>query len=340
MRDNRNTLKLLIYPAVEAERLAQIESVSSRVRIVQAEDESTAIAEMIEADALFGKLTPAMLRVAKRLRWVQAPPASSEHYLFDALVEHPCELTNMRGLYSDVIADHVLGYLLVFARQLHVYLRNQPQGRWAPVGGEAERTDFVSGPGRVTAMDRAHLHLADATLGIVGLGSIGRETARRAQAFGMRVLGVDPQVDRTTADVARIWPPGQLDDLLKQSDFVLIAAPHTPQTVHMFGRQQFAHMKSSAILINVGRGAIVDLAALDEALEQGEIAGAALDVFEIEPLPPMHPLWRRPNVILTPHVAACSPRIAQRHLQLFLDNLRRFSADQPLENRVDKHRWY
>lgn len=337
---SRATIKLLIYPAVDRARLRSIEAVSSEVLVVQANDEGEAIAQIADADALFGKLTPAMLDAAGRLRWVQAPTASLEHYLFDELAEHPCVLTNMRGLFSDVIADHVMGYVIMFARNLHVYVRQQREHRWEPVGGEQARSEFAAGPGEVTAMDRAHRHLADATLGIVGLGHIGREVARRANAFGMEVIGVDPECGMPPADVQRVWPPAELRELLIQSDFVLISAPHTPHTTGMFGAEQFRQMKQSAYLMNVGRGALVELHALDAALAAGEIAGAALDVMEIEPLPPEHPLWDRPSVIITPHVAGCSPHIAERHLALFKANLRRFIDGRPLQNVVDKHAWY
>src|SRR5207237_1906979 len=136
--------------------------------------------------------TPRLLAAAPELRWVQAPTASLEHYLFPELAAHPCVLTNMRGLFSDVIADQVMGYVICLARNLHIYVLQAAAGRWSPVGGEAARAGFASGPGTVNDIDRAHRHLADATLGVVGLGAIGREIARRAAAFGMRVGGGGP----------------------------------------------------------------------------------------------------------------------------------------------------
>src|SRR5262249_6571027 len=155
----------------------------------------------------------------------------------------PCVLTNMRGLFSDVIANHVFGYILCFARNLHRYIRNQLAGRWEPVGGEAARVSFGAGPGTVSAIDRCHLHLADQTLGIVGLGSIGAGVARRGLAFHMRVLAVDPVQTQAPEGVAGLWRLERLPDLLAESDFVVIAAPHTPQTVKLFGRPQFQQMK-------------------------------------------------------------------------------------------------
>jgi phosphoglycerate dehydrogenase-like enzyme len=246
----------------------------------------------------------------------------------------------MRGLFSDVIADHVLGYILCFARNLHLYLRQQAEHRWAPIGGESARTTFAAGPGAVSAIDRAHLHLADCTLGIVGLGAIGAEIARRGLAFGMRVLAVDPVQTAPPQGVEALWKMDRLPELLGQSDFVVIAAPHTPETVKLFDADRIKQMKRTAYLINIGRGVIVDLASLVASLKHGTIAGAALDVFEIEPLPADHPLWTMPNVILTPHVAAASPRIAERHLAVLLDNIGRFSRGEPLVNVVDKTRWF
>jgi phosphoglycerate dehydrogenase-like enzyme len=333
-------MKLVIYPPVELERLQKIIDAAGSMHVVNAESEVAAQTQMADADAFFGKITPPMLAVASRLRWIQSPTASLEHYLFPELIEHSCVLTNMRGLYSDVIADHVLGYIICFARNFHRYIRNQLAARWEPMGGEAARPGFATGPGTVSAIDLAHIHLADTTLGIVGLGNIGSEIARRAQAFGMRVLGVDPMAVHAPPGVATLWKLDRLPDLLGQSDFVVIAAPHTPQTARMFGRTQFRQMKRTSYFINIGRGAIVDLNDLIAALQSGEIAGAGLDVFETEPLPTHSPLWGMENVIITPHIAGQSPRVPERHLAVLLDNVRRFVAGEPLRNVVNKALWY
>jgi phosphoglycerate dehydrogenase-like enzyme len=352
-------VKLVIHPPVEPERLAKIAEAAGSMTVVNAQDESEARAAIADADAFFGKLTPDLLASARGLRWAQAPTASLEHSMFPALVEHPCALTNMRGLYSDVIADHVFGYVLCFARNFHVYIRNQLEGRWAPVGGKAEapapavgrpgrseptgkaeQSGFVTGPAHISAVDRSHMHLSDATLGVIGLGQIGSEIARRGLAFGMRVLAVDPVQTAAPPGVAALWRLDRLPDLLRESDFVVIAAPHTPETVKLFRRAQFRQMKPTAYLINIGRGAIVDLGDLVAALRAAEIGGAGLDVYETEPLPSDHPLWTMPNVILTPHVAGNSPRIAERHLAVLLDNVRRFAAASRLATVVDKRRWF
>jgi phosphoglycerate dehydrogenase-like enzyme len=333
-------MKLVIHPSVEAERLSKIRNAAGTMAVVNAANEADAVQAIGDADAFFGKITPALLAAARRLRWVQAATASLEHYVFPELVAHPCVLTNMRGLYSDVIADQVMGYIICFARQIHRYIRNQLAARWEPAGGESQRSNFASGPGTVSAIDRAHAHLGDMTVGVVGLGNIGSEIARRALAFNMRVLAVDPVQNQPPEGVAALWKPDRLPQLLAESDFVVVAAPHTPQTEKLFRRPQFQQMKRSAYFINIGRGAIVDLADLTAALQAGEIAGAGLDVFEKEPLPADHPLWKLDNVILTPHVAGYSPRIAERHLAVLLENIRRFAGGEPLQNIVNKAMWF
>lgn len=308
--------------------------------VVNCADAQSATAAITDADGFFGKITPPLLAVARKLKWVQTPTASLEHYLFPELIEHPCVLTNMRGLFSDVVADHVLGFVLCFARNLHTYIRQQQTSCWEAVGGETARIGVAAGPGQVSEIDRKHIHLADATLGVVGAGAIGSEILRRAKAFGMKLCGIDPIVREVPGVSSEVWPTERLPELLSKCDFVVLAAPHTPQTAGLFGAEQFQQMRRSAVLINVGRGAIVSLDALTAALQQQVIAGAALDVFEIEPLPVDHPLWRMEQVIITPHIAAASTRIAERHLATLAENVRRFSAGQPLLNVVDKREWF
>ena len=330
-------MKLVIYPAVDHDRFAQIKSAAGSMSVVNVHDVPAAVREIVDADAFFGKLTREILTAATRLRWVQSPTASLEHYLFPELVEHACVLTNMRGLFGSVIAEHVVGYMLCFTRNLHLYVRQQMEAKWAPLGGESARSSFAAGPGVISAMDRAHRELSDCTLGILGFGAIGRAIAERAAAFHMKIVAVDPYPAPGAVDV---WGLDRLDEMLVVSDFVVIAAPHTPRTVGMFGREQFQRMKPQSCLINIGRGAIVKLDELVAALDGGEIAGAALDVFELEPLPADHPLWGMSNVIMTPHVAACSVHIATHHLTLLLENIRRFVSGDELLNQASKTEWF
>ena len=335
-------MKIVIHPAVEPDRLAALRAEAPGSEWVNAADEAEARAAMPGADAFLGKVTPTLLAASNCLRWVQAFTASLEHYIFPALAAHPCTLTNTRGLFGDVIADQVMGYILCFARNLHTYVRRQLEHRYEPVGGESARVSFAAGPGTVNAMDRGTIFLPEATLGIVGFGAIGAEIARRARAFGMTIRAVDrfPTEKELPEGVESVVGIDRLPELLAWSDFAVIAAPHTPETARLFDAAMIRHLRPSSYLINIGRGAIVVLDDLVEALRAGRLAGAALDVFEVEPLPPSHALWDFPNVIITPHTAGYSTAIAARHLATLTENVRRFAHGEPLRNVVDKTLWF
>jgi phosphoglycerate dehydrogenase-like enzyme len=331
-------MTLVLHPAVDETRLNALRSVAGRLMLVNAAATADARAAMPDATAFYGVPTPELLALAPQLQWVQSPTAGLENFLFPELVSHTCLLTNMRGLFSDVIADHVLGLVLAFCRNLQHYVRRHAGHRWEPVGGNADRHTAATGPSYVCGFDRVHRHVSDQTLGVVGVGAIGSEICRRAAAFGMTVLGVDPQ-PRTIDGVVDVWPTDRLNDLLARSDFTVVAAPLTPTTKRLFAADRFAQMKRDSYFINVGRAGIVDQEALVDTLKSGRLAGAALDVVEPEPLPSEHPLWTFDNVIITPHVAAASPRIAERHLATLVENVRRFANGEPLRNVVDKHGW-
>jgi phosphoglycerate dehydrogenase-like enzyme len=335
-------MKILIFPAVEPERLRVLQDVAPGAEFVNVGTVGEAVSAIAGADAFIGKITPQMLAQADRLSWVQSFTASLEHYMFPELQAHECILTNLRGLFGDVIADQVLGYVLCFARNLHTYIRRQVEHRYEPIGGESARVSNQTGPGTVNDMDRATIYLPQSTLGIVGMGGIGCEIARRALAFGMSVRGVDRFPNRVQAPegVPTVQGVDGLAELLHWSDFAVIAAPHTPETKGWFDAKTLSAFRPSSYLINIGRGAIVVLDDLVAALRGGKLAGAALDVYEIEPLPSDHPLWDFPNVILTPHTAGYSPVIAVRHLASLVENVRRFVRGEPLLNVVNKALWF
>ena len=312
-------MRILLFPAIKEPWLSRLREISADLEVLVAADETEAVEAIGEVEALFGRLTPAMLANAEKLQWVQAPSIGLEGYIFPELVASDVVLTNMRGTFSDHIADTVFAYILTFARGLHVYRRQQ--------------TDHVWQPGAPIQ------YLPESTLGIVGLGMIGGEVARRGRFFGMRVVAVDPTPKGDTSLAEKIWDVDGLVEMLGQADFVVICAGHTPTTKGLFGPAQIGAMKPSAYLINIGRGAVVQLGALTEALQAGSIAGAALDVFEQEPLPADHPLWDMDNVIITPHVSDTGPYVPERQMELFLENARRFVAGQPLLTIVDKAQW-
>ena len=312
-------MRILLYPGIEEPWLGKLRAISPEVEVVVADDETEAVKQVREAEALYGRLTPAMLAAAEKLQWVQATGIGLEGSMFPELIASDVVMTNMRGVYRDHIADHVFGYILTFARGLHVYLRQQLSRTWQP---------------------GVPIHyLPETTLGIIGLGGIGAQVARRGRFFGMRVLAVDPSPKGDTGLAEQVWGLDGLPEMLGQADFVVICAPHTPLTERLFGAAQLRAMKPTAYLMNIGRGVIVQLEALTQALQTGEIAGAALDVFEREPLPADHPLWEMENVIVTPHVADTGPYVHDRRMELFLENARRFVAGQPLLTVVDKAQW-
>ena len=216
-----------------------------------------------------------------------------------------------------------MSFVLHFARQLHRYVPRMAEARWEP--------DLTRGG--VT-------YLEESTALLVGVGEIGAETARLLAAFGVNVVGVDARRTELIEGLAELHPPEALDELLPSADFVILTVPHTPETEGMMNAARFEAMKDTAYLVNIGRGPTVRLDDLNEALRAGRIGGAGLDVYEIEPLPPEHPLWSAPNVLLTPHVAAHGPYVEERRFQVLLENCRRFAADEPLENIVDKTRWF
>lgn len=294
------------------------------MKLVLAEDRNAAAAAIVTADAAFGTLPADLLAKARRLRWLQAPQAAPPAgYYYSELVSHPLTVTNFREIYNDHISAHILAFVLAFARGLHVYIPQQLRREWKKPGE-----------------DRGVVPLPGATALIVGLGGIGAETARLLSAFGVRVLAVDARRTERPEQVAELHPPEGLDGLLPQADFVILTVPHTPATEGFFNTTKFRLMKRDAFFINIGRGMTTKLDDLVAALRDGEIAGAALDVYEQEPLPAEHPLWGMANVLLTPHMAGYGPHLNERRLQIIEDNCRAFANGEPLRNVVDKANWF
>ncbi|PYM24033.1 MAG: D-2-hydroxyacid dehydrogenase [Candidatus Rokuibacteriota bacterium] len=319
---------LLMLPPQTATTRAWAARVATAVPsldVVVAEDVAHAQRVLPEAEAAFGTIPPELLRTAKRLRWLQAPQAAPPAgYYYPELIAHPVVITNFREIYNDHIGAHIMAFVLAFARGLHLYLPRQLRREWRPEPGEANGV----------------IHLPEATALIVGVGGIGAETARLAAAFGMQVIGVDARRKDAPPGVLKLDGADALDSLLPHADFVILTVPHTPETEGFMHRERFQRMKRSAFFINIGRGRTTRLDDLVAALRAGEIAGAALDVYEQEPLPADHPLWTLPNVLLTPHTAGHGPYLDERRLDVLLDNARRFVSSQPLRNVVDKTRWF
>jgi phosphoglycerate dehydrogenase-like enzyme len=309
----------VIIPATDPEPLSELQAVAPGSELVQCRNEGEAIERVVDADACYGFLTPRVIRAGKSLRWVQQPSAGVEHLMeIPELVRSAIILTNMQRAYAPEIADQAIGYLLAFTRSLTHFVRTQPSQEWRS-----------SGPG--VAFDE----LMGKTLLVIGLGGIGSEIARRAAAFGMRVLATDPKVLERPLFVEELHRPDAFHTLLPRADVLASAVPLTKASRKMIGSREFGMMKPGSILINVSRGGVVDTDALIAALDSKRLAAAGLDVTDPEPLPKGHPLWSR-NVIITPHSAGQSPGGERRRHELFRENLRRFAAGEMLLNIVDK----
>lgn len=247
-----------------------------------------------------------LLPRAKSVRWIHTLAAGVDSLPFDALRERTLIVTNSRGLYADAHGEFAIAAMLWFAKDLRRLVENQAKRRWEPFDVE---------------------WLQGKAVAIIGYGGIGRAIGRRAEAMGMRVLPVRRS-------------EGSVDDVIVDADYVVLSAPLTPATRHLMNARRIANMRSTAVLINVSRGAIVDEHALVDALRARRIRGAALDVFEVEPLPAEHPLWTLDNVLISPHSADHTPNAHEGAMRFFLENLRRFERGETLENVVDLEAGY
>lgn len=255
---------------------------------------------------------------ARRLRWLQLTSAGVEHLLPVRDLLRDVVVTNARGIHGEVMADYVFGVIVMQQWNFPRLFRNQHTRRW---------DHQVTEP------------LAGKTLGVVGLGAIGREIARRAPAFGLTVVGVRREA-APVEGASRVFGPDRLSAMLPLCDFVVVVVPDTPETRQMIGARELRAMKPTAYLINIARGSVVDEPALVQALREGWIAGAALDVFAQEPLPPESPLWTLDNVILTPHIAGEPANYVGRVMEIFGENLTRWREGKPLRNVVDLAKGY
>jgi phosphoglycerate dehydrogenase-like enzyme len=322
--------------------LAKIRAVSPRIALTQhtAPDAANVPAEAFaQAEVIYTFSALPHPRQAPRLRWVQLSSAGANHVIRHPLFATDVVFTNNSGLHAINIGEYVFASILAWTRKLPELFdlqrkREWPSDRWTRFGPS---------------------ELRGATLGIVGYGSIGREVGRLAKSFGMRVLALKRRIESAREQNAyefdgvgdpagalpdALYGPAQLREMLAQCDYVVLAAPLTRETRGMMGEAELRAMKRTAYLVNIARGEVCDESALIQALREGWIAGAGLDVFAKEPLPETSPLWTLPNVILTPHLSGFSPNYEQRAVDIFCENLRRYIAGQPLLNVVDKSTGY
>jgi phosphoglycerate dehydrogenase-like enzyme len=293
-------------------------------------------------------VSPALLEEGGGLKWIHSGAAGVGSSLFPSMVESPVLFTNSKGIHGPPMGDTALAMILHFARGLDFAVTSKRTGSWD------------TGP--FYRADHPLTEMAAATVGVFGFGGVGREVAKRARALGARVLAFDrgPEAFGRGRDVFvdGEWCPQKLDAgpdgegfqtlhgesgfhaLLSESDFLVLTAPETPETRGILDEAALARMKPHAVLINLSRGSLVEEVALVRALEEGRLRAAGLDVFASEPLPPDHPLWQLPNVVITPHVSAVTRGFWRRQTDLILENLRRYFAGETLLNLVDKEAGY
>lgn len=282
-----------------------------------------------DAEIFFGwSLRGKQVLAAKKLRWIHSTAAAVHQLMSPELRASDIIVTNARSVHGPVVAEHTIALMFALAKCLPAAVRYQQQHVWAQ-----EQISYQ------------HPHpteLAGSTLGLIGFGAIGSEVARSAVALGMRVLVIrqHPERDSGIGREIKSFGPDRLDEVISQSDFIVLAAPHTDMTRRLINAERFALMKRTAYIINVARGALIDEPALTEALRNKRIGGAALDVFDHEPLPSDSPLWDLDNLLITPHTAATSDKMWERHYALIKENLRRYFAGEPLLGLVDKQVGY
>jgi phosphoglycerate dehydrogenase-like enzyme len=296
-----------------------------QIKIVSVPDYDTLTAEIRDAEIMLGwSLRADQFQQAKKLRWIHSTAAAVHQLMSPELAASEVVVTNARSVHGPVVAEHVLAVMLALAKHLPSAFRAQQQRRW--VQKEIYRED--------------PRELSGSTLLLVGLGNIGREVLRHAKALGMRVLAVRRHPEQGSHGADEIFGTAELQRALPLADFVVLAAPLTEKSEHLINQDALNAMKREAFLINVSRGPLIDDAALIAALRDGRIAGAALDVFAEEPLPPDSHYWQLENCLITPHTAAVTSKLWPRHYDLFSRNLRHFLAGQPLEGIVDKRAGY
>jgi len=283
--------------------------------------------ELQDTDIFVGfSLRPEQFALTRKLKWLHSTAAGVGQLMYPELRKSGIEVTNASGVHSIPMAEHILGTLIALARRFPDCFRYQQQARWA-------QQELWNAPVRPREL-RGQILL------FIGFGAIGREVAKIIQPLGMRVWAVTRSGRAEEGLAEQVFPASKLDEALAQADFLVLAAPETPETRKMIGAREFALMKPSAYFLNVSRGVLVDEPALICALEQHKIAGAALDVASQEPLPPENPLWKLDNAFITPHMSAASEHLWERQTDLLMENLERWFAGDELLNRVDLNRGY
>jgi phosphoglycerate dehydrogenase-like enzyme len=284
-------------------------------------DRENLIKQITDAEAFVGWLNREEFLAAKKLRWIQSPSTGADGFLhIPELRNGDVILTNARGAHGAPLAEHALAMILTFTRGMKAYINAQAQKHWDP-----------------TIRAAGLVELTGSTMGIIGFGTVGQALAERARAFGMRILAVDRYPGLQPAYVESLEPVEGLERLLRESDYVVVTLPYTPENDNLIGAAQMALLKPTALLVGISRGGVIDEDALLQVLREKRIAGAALDVVRKEPMPADNPLWDLDNILITPHAAGGSQIESKRIRAIFVDNVRRYIEKEfPLRNTVNK----
>jgi len=313
-------MKILSQVDLSNEEVQRLKSVVSDLDVVVAPGEEQEIKEVVDADIFFGRIPRSVFIAGKKLKWVQVFGAGVETQFFSEMTQSDVILCNTSGAYNQTMADQAFALILGISRGVAMFERNRPKKIWG-------RTGMLR-------------QLGGQTLGIIGLGNIGSEIARRGKAFGMKVIAADVRDMACPDFVDQLCNLNNLDDVLKNADYMVLIVPLTDKTKGMIGAKEFSKMKPTAYFINVARGPLVDESALINALKTGVIAGAGLDVFAVEPLPQDSELWDMENVVMTPHIGGLSPETRSVSFEIFFDNFKKFVKGEPLSCVVDKQRQF
>lgn len=320
-------MKLVLAGAEGEAHFGILEELKEQIpglEIVKELDPARALEAAADADVVYGLPSAELVKAAPNLKWIQSSAAGVEYIArIPEVVESDILVTNTRGAHGPSIGEHTFALLFALTRLMPECWERQKQRRWDRGG-----------------LYRTAREMYGSTMGIVGYGAIGRAIARRAAAFDMPLIAVDANPVPADEHVRDVWGIARLGELMEQSDVVVITAPLTPETHHMIDAAMLARMKPTAYLIVVSRGGIVEEGALFDALSEGRIAGAGIDVNEVEPLPPDSPLWDAPNLVITPHMAGASTEKERRCVEVLKQNMLRFHRGEPLVNLVDKRRGY
>ncbi len=305
----------------------RLQSAFPDFQFLQFENYDRVAGEIADTDVFIGwSLRPEQYIAAKKLRWIHSPAAAVHQLMYPELIRSNVIVTNSSNVHGPVVAEHAISVLLALAKRLPQAMHYQREKKWAQtlLWNESPRPREVSG----------------ATVVVVGVGGIGSAFIHHARHFGMHVIAVRESVSKGKGEADEVVSLSDLDKVLPRADYILLCTPVTPATTGMINESRLNRMKPDAYIINVGRGPLIDEAALLHALQTKRIAGAALDVFVEEPLPAESPLWSLDNLLITPHTAAVTERLWDRHSELIVENLRRLLAGQPLLNVVDKSKGY